>query len=240
MPIKTAESIREGGCSLYHEYVKNKLDNYAVRELQQADSCSKDDIVQDVFTKTSTDAFHDTLLQCNPYVMRGLQGIIPGHCSNVEVTPNVAGGTKVSMSIAAARKELKGQLKSPPKVPSLQDHTPPTSNFLANAGNHAHRNGLSRVALDPCKESAAMVTGCSQMARSPQQMMDRVQKRVLDKFLDSATTPQTKRFAAKVHTQLARNDGAFTTLSMAFRTSSPLSRFPMPALPFSAPWIRYR
>jgi len=85
-----------------------------------------------------------------------------------------------------------------------------------------------------------MVTGCSQMARSPQQMMDRVQKRVLDKFLDSATTPQTKRFAAKVHTQLARNDGAFTTLSMAFRTSSPLRRFPMPALPFSAQWIRYR
>jgi hypothetical protein len=40
---------------------------------------------------------------------------------NVEVTPNVAGGTKVSMSIAAARKELKGQLKSPLEVPSLQD-----------------------------------------------------------------------------------------------------------------------
>jgi hypothetical protein len=109
----------------------------------------------------------------------------------------------VSMSIAAARKELKGQLKSPPEVPSLQDHTPPASNFLANAGNRAHRNGLSRVALDPRKESATMVTGGSQMVRSPQQMMDRVQKRVLDKFLDSATTPQTKRFAAKLHTQLA-------------------------------------
>jgi hypothetical protein len=144
--------------------------------------------------------------------MRGLQGIIPGHRSNVEVTHNVAGGTKVSMSIAAARKELKGQLKSPPKVPSLQDHTPPASNFLANAGNCAHHNGLSRVALDPRKESAAMVRGGYQMARSPQQMMDRVQKRVLDKFLDSTTTPQTKRFAAKVHTQLARNDGAFTTV----------------------------
>ncbi len=50
------------------------------------------------------------------------------------------------------------------------------------------------------------------MACSPQQMMDRVQKRVLDKFLDSATTPQTKRFAAKVHNQLVRNDGAFTTV----------------------------
>ena len=109
----------------------------------------------------------------------------------------------VSMSITAARKELKGQLKSPPEVPSLQDHTPPASNFLANAGNRAHRNGLCRVALDPRKESATMVTGGSQMVHSPQQMMDRVQKRVLDKFLDSATTPQTKRFAAKLHTQLA-------------------------------------
>jgi hypothetical protein len=97
-------------------------------------------------------------------------------------------------------------------LPSLEDHTPPTTKFIINAGNRAHRNGLSRIALDPRKESAAMVTGGSQMARSPQQMMDRVQKRVLDKFLDSATTPQTKRFAAKVHTQLARNDGAFTTV----------------------------
>jgi hypothetical protein len=90
--------------------------------------------------------------------MRGLQGIIPGRRSNVEVAPNVAGGTKVSLSIAAARKELKGQMNSPPEVPSLQDHTHPASNFLANAGNRAHRNGLSRVPLDPCKESAAMVT----------------------------------------------------------------------------------
>jgi hypothetical protein len=211
-PIKRAESKREGGRSLYCDYVKNKLDNYAVRAFQQVDYRSKDEIVQDVFTKTSIDALHDTSLQSTPYVMRGLQGIIPRCRSNVEVTPAIAGGTKVSMSIAAARKELKGQRKNPPEVPSLEDHTPPASNFLSNAGNRAHRNGLSRVALVPCKESAAMVTGGSQTARSPHQMMDRVQKRVLDKFLDSATTPQTKRFAAKVHTQLARNDGAFTTV----------------------------
>ena len=212
-PIKSAESKREGGRSLYHDYVMNKLDNYSVREFQQVDFRSKDEMVQDVFTKASIDALHDSSLQCNPYVMRGLQGIIPGRRSNVEVTPNVAGGTKVSMSIAAARKELKGQQrKNPPKMPSLHNHTPPNSNFLGNAGNRAHRNGLSRVALDPCKESAVMVTGGYQTARSPQQMMDRVQKRVLDKFLDSATTPQTKRFAAKVHTQLAQNDGAFMTV----------------------------
>ena len=159
-PIKTAESKREGGRSLYCDYVKNKLDNYTVRAFQQVDYRSKDKIVQDVFTKTSIDALHNTSLQSNPYVMRGLQGIIiPGRRSNVEVTPAIAGGTKVSMSIAAARKELKGQRTNPPEVPSLEDRTPPASNFLSNAGDCAHRNGLSRVALDPCKESAAMVTG---------------------------------------------------------------------------------
>jgi hypothetical protein len=41
-------------------------------------------------------------------------------------------------------------------------------------------------------------------------MMERVQKRILDKFLDNNTTPQTKRVAAKFHAQLARNDAAFT------------------------------
>ena len=126
---------------------------------------------------------HDTSLQGNPYVMRGLQGIIPGRRSNVEITPVVAGGTKVSMSIAAVRKELKGQRKSPPEVPSLQDRTPPpASNFFRNAGNHAHRNGLSRVALDPREESAAMVTrGYQQTARSLQQIE-------VDTYLDYINT----------------------------------------------------
>ena len=123
-PIKTAESKREGGRLLYCDYIKNKLDN--VLAFQQVDYRSKDEIVQDAFTKTSIDALHDTLLQSNPYVMRGLQGIIPCHRSNVKVSPAVAGGTKVSMSIAAARKELKGQRKNPPEVPSLEDHTPPS------------------------------------------------------------------------------------------------------------------
>jgi hypothetical protein len=39
----------------------------------------------------------------------------------------------------------------------------------------------------------------------------------LDKFLDSATTPQTKRFAAKVHTQLAHKDAAFTSVVERFQ-----------------------
>ena len=61
------------------------------------------------------------------------------------------------------------------------------------------------------------MTGGSQTAHSPQQMMDRVQKRVLDKFLDSTTTPQTKRFAAKVHTQLAHKRAAFTSVVVVER-----------------------
>ena len=77
-----------------------------------------------------------------------------------------------------------------------------------------------------------MVTGGSQMARSQQQMMDRVQKRVLDKFLDSATTPQNQNLPQKSILSLRKMMVPSRQLSIAFRTSSPLSRFPMPALPF--------
>jgi hypothetical protein len=150
--------------------------------------------------------------------MQGLQGIIPCCCTNVEATP-VAGGKKVSISIQQARNELKGQKKSPPEVPSLKDHTPPASNFTSNAGNRVHRNGLSKVAINPCRETAAVMNGSltAPVLQSLAQMMDRVQKRVLDKFLDSTTTPQTKRFAAKVHTQLAHKDVAFTSVVDCFQ-----------------------
>ncbi len=172
-PIKTAESKREGGWSLFFDYVKNNLDNYSVQEFQQVDSRSENEVIPDVFTNISIDVLHNTSIQCNPNFMRGLQGIIPGCCTNVEVTP-VAGWKKVSISIQQARKELKGQKKSPPEVPSLEDHTPPASNFMSNAGNHAHRNGLRKVAINPCRETAAMMNG-SQTApvlQSPVQMMD--------------------------------------------------------------------
>jgi hypothetical protein len=47
------------------------------------------------------------------------------------------------MSYQQARKELKrqgqhGQRKNPAEIPSLDDHTPPASIFLKNAGNCAH------------------------------------------------------------------------------------------------------
>jgi len=43
-------------------------------------------------------------------------------------------------------------------------------------------------------------------------MMERVQKRVMDKLFDAATTFQTKRVVAKVHAQLAQKDVTFTTV----------------------------
>jgi hypothetical protein len=97
-------------------------------------------------------------------------------------------------------------------MPSLDDHTPPASNFLSNAGNCAHCNRLGSVAMQPHREhSAAMVvTGTPALASSPP-MMERVQKRVFDKFRNVLTTPQTRRVVAKVHNKLAHRDPTFTT-----------------------------
>jgi hypothetical protein len=49
-------------------------------------------------------------------------------------------------------------------------------------------------------------------ASSPPLMMERVQKRVMDKLFDAATTPQTKRVVARVHAQLAQKDATFMTV----------------------------
>ena len=122
------------------------------------------------------------------------------------------GGKKVSISIQQARKELKGcgaARKNPPEMPSFDDNTPPASNFLSNTGNRAHRNRLSSAPLHP----VMLLTGTPKAtASSPPPMMERVQKRVMDKLFDAATTPQTKRVVAKVHAQLAQKDATFTTV----------------------------
>jgi hypothetical protein len=76
--MEMLESQREGGCLLFFDYVKNNLDNYSMQEFQQVDLPSENKMIQDVFTKTSIDVLHNTLMQFNPNVMRGLQGIIPG------------------------------------------------------------------------------------------------------------------------------------------------------------------
>jgi hypothetical protein len=135
MPIETRESQREGGRSLFFDYVRNNLDNYSVRDFQDVDSRSEFDLVTDIATKTAIDISTHTAMQCNPNVMRGLQEIIPGRRMNIEMTP-AGGGKKVSMSIQQARnKELKGRgaaRKNPPEMlPSFfDDNTPPASNPL--------------------------------------------------------------------------------------------------------------
>jgi hypothetical protein len=118
------------------------------------------------------------------------------------------------MSIQQARNELKGQRKNPPE--ELSKNVPLASNFVTNAGSRAHRNQLSNVAIDPCRETVGMMTG-TQTATLRSPMMERVQKRVFDKFLDAATTPQTKKVVAKVHTQLAHKDAAFTMVVERFQ-----------------------
>jgi hypothetical protein len=90
---------------------------------------------------------------------------------------------------------------------SINGHTPPPSNFLSNAGNRVYRNRLSSTPLHP-----VMMTWTPKATASRPSMMERVQKRVMDKLFDAATTPQTKRVVAKVHKQLAQKDANFTTV----------------------------
>ena len=153
-------------------------------------------------------------MQCDPNVMRGLQEIIPSRRMNIELRTLASDGKKVSISIQQARKELKGRgaaRKNPPEMPSFDDNTPPASNFLSNAGNRAHRNRLSSAPLQPVM---LMMGTPKATAISPPPMMERVQmqKRVMDKLFDAATTPQTKSVVAKVHAQLAQKDATFTTV----------------------------
>jgi hypothetical protein len=157
---------------------------------------------------------------------------------NIEMTP-ARGGKKVSISIQQARKELKGRgaaRKNPPEMPSFDDHTPPASNFLSNAGNHAHRNRLSSAPLHPVmlmKGTPAKAT-----ASSPPLMMERVQKRVMDKLFDAATTPQTKRVVARVHVQLAQKYATFTTVVDCYQDFQSSQEISTPASTFSVPWDR--
>jgi hypothetical protein len=59
--------------------------------------------------------------------------------------------------------------------------------------------------MKPQRETAAQMLG-SPMTATSTPMLERVQKRVLDKFMDARTTSQTKRVAAKVNKQLAHNN----------------------------------
>ncbi len=105
------------------------LDNTSVREFQDVDYRSKDEQATDVITMTTINVSWSFNLQVDPHVMRGLQELIPSHRTNVIITN---GGKKVSMLLAQERKQLKGhggegRKKSPPKLFSISENTPPTS-----------------------------------------------------------------------------------------------------------------
>ena len=132
------------------------LDNNSVREYQDVDYRSEFDRISDVATKTAIAISNNTAMQCNPKVTRGLQELIRGRQTNIEMTPaGAGGGRKVSMSISQARKELKGRSdgatrKDPPEtLQSINNYTPLDSNFGSNAGNRWHRNNLSSAQLHP-------------------------------------------------------------------------------------------
>ena len=93
---------------------------------------------------------------------------------------------------------------------------------MSNVDNRAWRIGLSSKPMYPHQEvrnttAAAAVTAPAALTAT---MAERVQKRVLDVFLNvslNASSPATKKIAAKVHTQLARKDPAFTSVVDRFQ-----------------------
>jgi hypothetical protein len=106
------------------DHIKNSLKNHSVQEFQQVDLRSKMELIQDISRLAANNILNDVHLQSNPHLMCGLHGIIPGHWMSIEMSD--AGGRKVSMSIAQARNELKGQKKGgrtdPPQILTLGEH----------------------------------------------------------------------------------------------------------------------
>ncbi len=142
-------------------------------------------------------------------------------------------GKKVSMLVAQARNELKAQVKGQRKSPpELQSHTPPTSGFISNVSNRAYCNRLSNEAMDPHHETMDAKSPTITRSRLSNEadphhktmevksptptiapvatMMERVQKRMLHRFLVS--TPATKRVAGRAHAQIVHNDAAFMSV----------------------------
>ena len=174
-----------------------------------------------MITRTAIDVLGNSRLQYDPYVMRGLQDLIPGRRTDVTISN---GGKKANMSLAQARKQLKkGSKKSPPKpMPISSEHTPPYSNFVSNVDNRAWRNGLSSEPMYPHQEArnTTAVAAVTAPAALTATMTERVQKRVLDVFLNvslNVSSPATKKIAAKVCAQLARKDPAFKSVVDRFQ-----------------------
>jgi hypothetical protein len=85
-------------------------------------------------------------------------------------------------------------------------------------------NRLSNEAIDPHHK---MMEVKSPTITPVTTMTERVQKKMLHRFLVS--TPATKRVAGRAHTQIARNDAAFTSVINMLQNVHVLRRYPIPA-----------
>jgi hypothetical protein len=249
---KSRESKNKEGQSLFFDYLKSSLCNNSVREFWGFDFCSENETVSDCLTKTVINTATNAEIQANANVMQGLQAIIPGHPTTVSVTPADGGMKKVDLSLQQAREEIAGQKgrgggqrKNPPEqlTVSSDDHTPPASKFVTHVSNHAWRNGLSSVTMNPHQETtataAAVVVAAVAAAAAARvatvaapaatvapmvaanTMMERVKKRVLHMFLNTLNTLPTKKLAAKVHSHIACKDAAFTAVIKGLQDIQP-------------------
>ena len=131
--------------------------------MQDADYRSEDEQASDAITTTAINVLGSSRLQADPYVMCGLQDLIPGRRTDVTISD---GGKKVNNSLTLARKQLmEGSKKSMPELmPISSKHTPPYSNFVSNVDNRAWRNELSSEPMYPHQEARNTTAAAAVMA----------------------------------------------------------------------------
>ena len=205
---------------LYSHCIRN-LVNETVRGRQNNDGRSNDQIIQDAASSTAHMIMGDSNIVSSGAIRRGLQGEI---ARTTTVNYRGAGGTVQPMTLAQARKAVKGS------------HVPPDSKFIRNHGpvevitipdeNRARRNSLSPVPLNPTASvGGAVAVGSGSAAgaavrRGPPMlpsletgdaamvagMKKRVRKRANRKFHNSDTSPKSKRRAARVRDGILEDD----------------------------------
>ena len=152
---------KEGGASVYHQHVANLFDANLLRQMQQNNGSSSQQMIQNAASLTATDTISDLSIVGNPAIRRALKSVIPCTTLTNQVGPN---GQK--MTIQQARNQVANQSHRPTKhnstvssshvaastLKSMKDHTPLESKFLCNKSKQPsnwHRNGLSEQPLNP-------------------------------------------------------------------------------------------
>jgi hypothetical protein len=241
---KSREERNAEGRSLFFDYLKSSLHDNSIQEYQGFDSCSNDNVANDILLTTANDIYLNESIQSDAHVMRGLQKIIPGRRTTVSVTP-AGGGNKVNVSLQQLKKELKGGglKKSPPEqLRAVSDHTLSGSIFISNVSNRTWRNQLSSISMDPHRETRNMAatagtaaTSATVVTAAASTMMGRVKKRVLNVFLTSSLTSPTKKVAAKVHAgAMMLHSHPSSTVSRRFKAHR---RSLLPALTCNVQWM---